>query len=160
MIHFVHRYPKFDKQLNVLRKSGKKGAIAAKKADKIIDKLMQGVPCFRIGILTKNGEFRLKNCIKYDLGNGYRLITVKENDHLFLLYIGTHDECHRWIENNRGCQPEITKTRTRTFLIKKNRANFHLRQHSEREPDETEADFFKPVEEKHLRAIFSGLCGE
>ena len=50
---------------------------------------------------TKNGEYRLKNCVKYDLGHGYRLVTVKDGQNLFITFVGSHDQTDRWIETHR-----------------------------------------------------------
>ena len=76
MIRSVYRDPRFDKQLDTICKVGKKGAIAAKEADEIINRLIQGCESTaEIGVMTKRGEHRIKKCTKYDLGCGYRLIT-------------------------------------------------------------------------------------
>lgn len=80
-----------------MRNSGGTAAIAVKKAEEIIARMIsrgQTIPD-AIGRLTKNGELRGKHCRKYDLGSGYRLICVHQENHLMLLYIGSHDECSR-----------------------------------------------------------------
>lgn len=51
---------------------------------------------------TKNGEYRLKYCVKYDLGGGYRLITVRVDDRLYLPYLCSHDEVDQWLDR-QGC---------------------------------------------------------
>ncbi len=159
MIRFVHQYPKFDKQLNALRKAGKKAAIAAKEADAIIDTLVRkNHVSARVGVPTRYGELRIRNCVKYDLGSGYRLITVRQEAHLFLLYIGTHDECDRWLENNRNRQTVFVKNRNKTFSVQRHRFDFKLKTLPEPETDEHE-DFFDEIDEKYLRVIFRGLCG-
>ena len=56
---------------------------------------------------TKHGENRIKYCRKYDLGNGCRLITVAKDGICFLLYAGTHDDCDKWLERNRGFTPSV-----------------------------------------------------
>jgi hypothetical protein len=104
MIRFIHSNPRFEKRLNDLRKSERFAIAAAKRADKIINNLIQmgTASIVETGRLSRYGEARIPNCVKYDLGRGYRLVSVKKGDHLFLLYIGTHDDCHRWIEDNKG----------------------------------------------------------
>jgi len=52
------------------------------------------------GSYTKYGEKRIKNCRKYDLGCGYRLITLQRGAKVFIPFLGTHDECQRWLQNN------------------------------------------------------------
>lgn len=61
------------------------------------------------GRLTRNGEPRIKNCFKYDLTGGHRLVTVQIRDTAFLLFVGTHAEADRWLENNHGLEPVINK---------------------------------------------------
>jgi len=59
--------------------------------------------------LTKHGESRIPHCIKYDLGNGYRLITTQNNSCCVLCYVGNHDDCDRWIKKNQGLNITINK---------------------------------------------------
>ncbi len=160
MIRFVHQNSKFEKQLNALRKAGKKAAIAAKEADAIIDMLLMRedhVPA-RVGVPTRYGELRIRNCVKYDLGSGYRLITVRQDTHLFLLCIGTHDECDRWLENNRKRQTVFVKNRKKTFSVRKLPFDFTPNLLPESESDDHE-EFFNDIDEKYLRVIFRGICG-
>lgn len=51
---------------------------------------------------TKKGEQRLKNCVKYDMGAGYRLVTVMNDSHLFVTHLGTHDETDQWFDRHKG----------------------------------------------------------
>ena len=72
MIRSISCTPKFNKRLDALQKAGKKAALSARKADKIIASLSRcgsTSPDLAAGI-TRNGEKRSRNCIKYDLGNG------------------------------------------------------------------------------------------
>ena len=48
----------------------------------------------------KHGEKRIKSCRKFDLGYGFRLITLQRGVKVFVPFLGTHDECQRWLENN------------------------------------------------------------
>jgi len=52
--------------------------------------------------VTKHGETRIKYCIKYDLNDGYRLVTIKENKQVLLCSVGTHDDSEKWLERNKG----------------------------------------------------------
>ena len=141
----------------LLRRAGKKAAIAEKKAEKIIDKLIKGSIPEYLSSLTRTREYRIENCIKYDLGNGYRLITCKHGDRLFILFVGTHDECHRWLENNKGWQPVSADPRGNCLSVKpevpKDTENRYA---DEREPED-DPEYF---DEKLLRIVFRGLCGE
>lgn len=169
MIRFVHQDVKFVKRLQALSKEEKKAAIAAAKAEEILCQLKnQGhirpekVSGIRIYI-----ENRIKNCFKYDLGSGYRLITVKEGEHLFILFIGNHNDCARWTENNKDLAPCLIKHRCTTFSV----ANSELdpEEHYEdaasaeafgADVDEDEEDPLADLDDKILRRIFCGLIGE
>ena len=158
MIHTVFRDPKFDKQLEHIRKASKKGAIAARKADEIIGRLVQGCKALsEVGVMTKSGERRIKKCTKYDIGCGYRLITVLDGECLFLIFVGTHDECNLWLENNKFIQPRADKPRIKAMKIQS-----PVSAESPGKQQGTALDDEPPlasIEEKHLRKIFSGLCG-
>ncbi len=53
--------------------------------------------------ITNNGESRIKKVIKYELGaNACRLVTVQDSGFVFLCFVGTHDECDKWLDKNRG----------------------------------------------------------
>lgn len=54
---------------------------------------------------TKNGETRLENVEKYDLGNGFRLVVqlvdgVKKSR--VFLFAGTHDDAQRWLDTHKN----------------------------------------------------------
>lgn len=157
MLKWVYRNPKFDKQMDSLKRKGKKASIAAKKAEEIINKITNGAVPEQSGSLTRYGELRLFNGLKFDLGCGYRLIASKQEDQFFILFIGTHDECNRWLENNKHWRPD---------LIAKKGAYLSV-ETVESEPDdnpsenlETEEpdDSLDHIDEKYLRLIFHALC--
>ena len=56
---------------------------------------------------TRHGELRLNHCRKYDLACGFRLIAVKRDSLLIFVCIGSHDDCQRWIKNNRDNLDDI-----------------------------------------------------
>lgn len=159
MLQCIHLDPRVGKCLEVLRRSGKKAALAAARAGEIIARLRSGgVIPDRVGTVTKHGELRIKGVMKYDLGSGYRLVTFKHGNRLFLLYVGTHDDCHRWIENNRELTVRQIQERCIMLPI------------GEKEddpaavPDEAvfEEEDFDPlasVSERDLRQVFCGLVG-
>ncbi len=156
MIRSVYRDPRFDKQMETICKVGKKGMIAAKEADEIINRLIWGCDSTtEIGVMTKNGEHRIKKCTKYDLGCGYRLITVLSEECLFVTYIGTHDECNLWLEKNKFLQPRADKPRGKVFMVQKPAGD---KLSGKRQEVFTEDEpFLQPIEERYLRKIFSGL---
>src|SRR5689334_3885476 len=85
-----------------MMKSGGQTARAAKKAQEIVGSLMTGT---EVGLpVTDHGESRLKNAVKYKLGNGHRLVTVEQAGKRIFLFVGTHDETDRWLEAHRNDQ--------------------------------------------------------
>lgn len=107
---FLYREPFFDKCLEDLRAKGGESLVAARKADEFIDILLHrdkrgDREKFRF---TRKGEARIKNCKKIDLGCGYRIVCIKKDGHLALLFVGTHDDCFRWIERNQGMKFDVS----------------------------------------------------
>jgi len=160
MILSIYFGSKFKKSLNELRGKGGSSSLAAKKADDLISRLLlRGRDCSHsIGKLTKNGEFRIKHCKKYDLGDGYRLICLKKGIQLVLLHIGTHDECDRWIERNKRLRYEIDE-KDGNFLETKEIPSTDLSYQRAKDPvDEYEEQLVAKIDDKILRKIFCGLC--
>jgi hypothetical protein len=103
MIQYIH-YSKFlPKQLRGLRKTSKKAELAASKCEAILNDIKQyGCQCEAVlGKRTRYGELRIRNCVKYHLGAGYRLVTIRTGCHLFICFAGSHDETDQWIERHR-----------------------------------------------------------
>ena len=156
MLRLVHRDSRFDKQMESLQRAGKKAALAAKEADKIIVRLINGATPDQVGVWTTQRDDRIDHCIKYNLGSGYRLITSRHEDHLFVLYIGTHDECHRWLKNNKGWQADFCKKQGESLPV--SHITLEDTEHFETEFEEDE-DPPDTVDEKDLRVVFRALCG-
>lgn len=99
----VHHTGTFRRRIGVLRKSGAVGAQAAQKAEDVVRRLARGGirrGSSAFGLVTRHGERRLKKCRKYDLGGGFRLITILRESTLHVAYVGSHDECDRWLARN------------------------------------------------------------
>jgi len=160
MLKCIHLDPRVEKRLELLRRSGKKAALAADKVAEIIEQLRNdGVIPDRVGTVTKHGELRIKGVMKYDLGSGYRLITYKQGHRFFLLYVGSHDDCHRWIENNRELTVVQIEERCTVLAIHGANAVVDTVQ-LESVGDEEACDPFTPISERDLRRVFCGLVGE
>ncbi|MBR9980890.1 MAG: hypothetical protein KFF50_07675 [Desulfatitalea sp.] len=160
MITQVFLDKKVHKSLEQLRHSGKKAALAASRAEEIVARMRLGeiVPD-RVGTMTKHGELRIKGVMKYDLGSGYRLVTYKHRRQLFLLYVGNHDDCHRWIENNRELSAAQVKERCTALAIEVDEQHLATLEDAP-EPVQDDYDPLESLNERDLRAIFSGLVGE
>ena len=159
MIHYIYQDPGFEKCLTTLRERGGAALFAAKKAEDIIQKIvMKGrVHSCNVGKLTKKGELRIKYGIKYDLGGGYRLVCAKKGPYLMLLYIGTHDDCGRWLERHKGLQYEIDDNSDNKLETQKvPLVDFESTMTTD-PADEYEEQLMKRIDDKVLRNIFCGL---
>ena len=96
----VHRQNKFNKVLIQMRNSGGARANAYRRIAEITQTLALGQR--NACQTTDHGENRIRNCVKYDLGNGFRLVTVDFGEVVMLCYAGSHEEVDHWLEANRG----------------------------------------------------------
>ena len=88
------------------------------------------------------------------------MVCVKRGNHLVAAYVGSHDDCNRWIENNRGFVPELHLSRDVLFPSEKGKSE----DPSKREALGSEPDYddilMEQIDEKILRRIFAGICGQ
>lgn len=152
--------PKVIERIAGLRRGGTTGVLLADKAEAIILRLKSGESWQawqKIAPRTQHREKRIRKCIKYDLGWGFRLITILRSDCLFICYLGPHDECDRWLADN-----------SRIKEVDIGRSTFHqvvpqeLREEvvSPEGPCEMLDDLDKRLQElpdRSLRRIFYGL---
>jgi hypothetical protein len=159
MICYIHRDPRFERYLNALRQRGGTALSAAKKAEEIINKILAKgrENSLKVGKLTRKGELRIKSGIKYDLGNGYRLVCAKKGPNLILLYIGTHDDCSRWLERNKGLQYEIDNNGNNMIVTRKAASSDFKSTVAIDPAEEYEQKLMKKIDDKVLRNIFCGL---
>jgi superfamily I DNA/RNA helicase len=52
--------------------------------------------------VTNHGEGRIRHCVKYDLGDGYRLVTIQHSKFCAFCYVGNHDDTDQWLRSNCG----------------------------------------------------------
>lgn len=159
MLRTIYLDAKLDKQLQALSRAGKKAALAAEQAHDILRKLQAGGFSHVVaGAITKHGELRIKGCIKYDLGSGYRLVTLKQAMDLLVLYVGSHDDCHRWIENNRELPVDKIRQRSRAVpVVQSDELSPPCERKNEMITGEKPEDFFIELDDRQLRTIFRGL---
>lgn len=106
----VHSTERFDRCLKELTERGGEAAIAVKKAELFISEIArEDAAELERRWRTKNGEARIDRCRKFYIGRRYRLVCIKHGAQVLLLYAGTHDECDRWLDNNRGTSFELEK---------------------------------------------------
>ena len=154
----IHQTRRFAKQLQAMYKAGKNERNIARRAEKIIvalqtDPLHEETECRR----THYGENRLKDCRKYDLSCGFRLVGLKRGRRLIFTCIGSHDDCQLWIENHRKNREEIESAPVPMSYCENTQESSV---HSERESniDEYEEQLMAKIDERMLCEIFSGIC--
>ncbi len=157
--------PNVSKRLKALQRGGGKAALAAEHAWAIINQVLEGISSpKRIGRLTRYGDARIPNCIKFDLVGGYRLIAVMGKRDIGFVFVGSHDECDHWIKNNAGWEAPAERI---PILSRARRGKdeteppCQLRGQEEgMEADDHDAELFNDLSDRDLRKIFCGLCGK
>ena len=150
---------KVEARIRALRKTGKTGINLADKARKVINSLASGITQHSsdvIGTTTKYGEKRIKNCHKYDLGCGYRLVTVQRGETLFIPFLGTHDSCQRWLENNSRIKNFAAGSGMNISILDRNQTEKSFKE-SASENKNTDDDSVIYLTDEDLRFVFSGL---
>ncbi len=159
MLQRLYVDSRLHKLLGLLQRSGKKAALAASKVEDIIARLQSGEDLpDQAGTVTKHGELRIRGVMKYDLGSGYRLVAFKQAGRFFLLFVGSHDDCHRWIENNRELSIDQIKQRCAAVPFQTGGLNTKMTDDSMQfKMDDEEYNPLDQVSEQDLRRIFCGL---
>jgi hypothetical protein len=151
---------KVEAGIAALRTAGKTGINLADKAMKILDSLASGTAPHSgcaIGTPTKHGEKRIKNCRKYDLGCGYRLVTVKRGETLFIPFLGTHDSCQRWLEHNSRLENFAVGSGRYISIPETNEAEMSCIESACETMNSDDDDLINYLTDKDLRSVFSGL---
>jgi len=157
----IHQTRRFAKRLMAMAKTGKNERIATERAQRIIadlqtNPLHEEAECKR----TRHGELRLNDCRKYDLSCGFRLIALKRERRLIFSYIGSHDDCQRWIENNRDYLATIESEPVSLTRSKNCRQTAMFASDQDPVNDEYEERLLAEIDERLLCEIFSGLCNK
>ena len=159
---YVKISAKVERRIKELRQSGKTGKLIAQRAECVIENLKSGAFLDQkdyIGPVTKYGEKRLKGCRKYDFGSGYRLITLQKDMMLLVPFIGTHDECDRWLETNNKSKHIAEGKGTMVFVPNKPGQNMDSDDTPCYEADDLCMDDEIPLDldEQILRVVFCGI---
>ena len=73
-------------------------------------------------------------------------------------YIGTHDECTRWLERNKGLEYDINTAGEGPQLAKQISLEVEPQIKKVDPADEYEEKLISRIDDRMLRKIFSGLC--
>ncbi len=156
----IHRLKTFDRSLEELRHKAGSGEIAASKAEQLIRQLSgsNDINLRRQFRFTRSGENRITYCRKYDLGCGYRLVFIRKGEQIAFLYVGTHDDCFRWISRNRGFTYEFVDSMNNPEPPRPEAETNHFSdEHQYLETDEYEDQLMRKIDDKILRVVFAGL---
>ncbi|HTF99137.1 MAG TPA: hypothetical protein VK654_00960 [Nitrospirota bacterium] len=162
-IAMVYCEPSFKDTLENLRSKGGQAADAAAKADEfravLAGRNNGGRTRFRF---TRKGEYRIKNCRKVDLGNGYRIVCIQKDQRLVLFYIGTHDDCFRWIERRRTAEYDVNQVPDEAWenvaLVRQQKTGAVVAEPSEDTMSEQyEAGLQERADDEILRIVFAGI---
>ena len=150
---------KVESRIAALEKAGQSGKLLARKATVIIDSLAKGNIRNHMDAVesyTKYGEKRIKNCRKYDLGCGYRLITLQRGKTVYIPFLGSHDECQRWLENNSRLKA-FNACKGKTIHIEDETSPIMLRDYDNMDMDADADDLLQNLTDEDLRTVFNGL---
>jgi len=153
---------KVETRIKSLKKTGKAGRILADKAESIIERLTSGMVGLEADIdvnFTKYGEKRIRNCRKYDLGCGYRLITIQRGSTIYVPFLGSHDDCQRWLENNSRLKDINPDTGKLVCIEEKKSESMKAEENLNMESIQNDDDFINHLTDRDLRRVFFGLSG-
>ncbi len=150
----VNVHPKVERQLTALEKQAKSPSIPAARARRIIGALIRGMPLASAGLMKRKTDRRVKNCLKFDLGFGYRLVCIKEEKIIYVLFVGNHDNCDNWLDNRSKKNPHKTALEMHSYTFE----NIPV---SENTMSMVPFDdpCFCHIGQKDLRRVFKGLTG-
>ncbi|KQS76376.1 3'-5' exonuclease [Rhizobium sp. Leaf383] len=101
----------FDRALHKAIREGGQSQRIADRVKSILGGISYPDPFKGIPV-TRNGETRIANAVKYDLGNGWRLVTQQTEKTCLFLFVGDHEDADRWLENQKGMKVGVRDLRT------------------------------------------------
>ncbi|WP_022669050.1 hypothetical protein [Desulfospira joergensenii] len=158
----VRLHPKVERQLASMEKQVNAPAIAAGKARKIIQALIQGQALTVSGLLSGRPDRRLKNSLKFNLGSGFRLICIRTKKVIYVMFAGDHDACDAWLDKTSKKKPHKKDLDMAVFTVDIPTSGLDSR-FDGRPPDPADKSLedpdFPPVSQEDLRRVFKGLTG-
>lgn len=146
---------KFFKKIEDMRCDGGVSKIVANRAEKMISNL-QKKRGNHISALkfTRNGENRVKNCLKIELGHGFRIICFKKDASLFMINLFSHEESHKWLNERLGKIFNETLIVYDNFVLFETENNDNDIATEDFEIDEYENNLMSRIDENILKSIF------
>jgi hypothetical protein len=149
-----------ERKLAAFKKKAKNSSIVAERARRIIDALIQGVPFASAGLLKRKTDKRVKNCFKFDLGLGFRLLCIKERKTIYVMFVGNHDHCDNWLDsypNKKYSRAEPEMRSYSSSVVEKTGDPLPKEPISMAVP--LEDSCLGQITQKDLRRVFRGLTG-
>ena len=165
----IYIHTRVEKELERLKGQENTPGFAAEKAHQIICSLAGGEALINAGRLSRKGDARIRNCLKYNLGKGHRLVCVKEKNNIYVLFVGNHDNCHTWLDKHRSLSiknimDQMLPFGGRSFPAHAVRAPHPIHRFPEtgrmNDPwggEYEEAEVLPTVSQKDLRIVFQGI---
>jgi hypothetical protein len=100
----------FDQTLAKAFMSGGQQQKKARRVKEVLGSLDQKDPFIGLPI-TNNGETRIPNALKYDLGEGWRLVTAQTEKMCTFLFVGDHDDTDKWLDRHKGFRAGVQNQR-------------------------------------------------
>lgn len=162
MTFYLHIAHSLDRQLRKLSASCKKSEYAVHKCEQLLQDIRDfGVHHEKISSKrTKKGEARIRNCVKYDMGAGFRLVTVMNDNHLFVTFLGSHDDTDQWFVRHKADDfiPENPYYGCEEISVEEGGDGTELRGDSHLdEVDDYEKQLEERLDESILLSVFQGL---
>lgn len=112
-----HQHTRFNESLARMVRSGGVPQQAARRVYELIGRAGTARSPADLGGLTHHGESRIPHCVKFDLPGYHRLVCVVSGAVLMLLHVGSHDDCDRWLNENRGLRVLVDKETRRITVV-------------------------------------------
>lgn len=158
MIATVHVHSKVEKAIKQMETLDNAPKIAALRAREIIGALVNGVRLPHAGRLSRKKDMRMKNMFKFNLGKGYRLVTIKKQDDLYILFVGDHDQCDRWLDTySKKKLHKIPMPLNVYGVLNQHKNNPQIPAYADNDIDDAER--LPDITQKDLRKVFCGLVG-
>ena len=158
MITALHIHPKVEKALEQMKMQDNAPKIAAERAEVIIEALKGGTSIARAGRLSKTKDARIRKLFKYDLGKGFRLISLKDKSALYILFVGSHDRCDTWLDTHSKKTPHQTEAAMACYEITQKKMSRKIcEKTSVKNPEADLCEWMPPISQKDLREVFRGL---
>jgi hypothetical protein len=112
------RFKDFDRSVGALYKRGGPFQKAAETVQAAMGRAEMGQDPLAGLRRTKHGESRIRHCVKYDLTEFSRLVTIQHAGYCVFLYCGDHEDTERWLNSHRGFEPVVDAnfTVTNTYV--------------------------------------------